>query len=214
MSNLDEDTVDDILYLARANEATELDQFLTTLSTEVSKPKDQIVAEAVDSYSQNTALHYAAANGHNGMFLLEGPVKARKLTDTADIIKLLLATSSSRPALFLNLINASGNTPLHWASLNGHLEAVKLLIEAGGDITIFNKAGHDAVFEAEVNDKKEVVDWLLGHVEALEKSVGGGASNGEGSAGGDEEMVFKAGDTSGPMKDVTEKMGDMQTKDT
>lgn len=90
---------------------------------------------------------------------------------------------------------------------------MKLLIEAGGDITIFNKAGHDAVFEAEINDKKEVVDWLLGHVEALEKSVGGGASNGEGSAGADEDMVFKAGDTSGPMEDVTEKMGDMQTKD-
>lgn len=90
---------------------------------------------------------------------------------------------------------------------------MKQLIEAGGDITIFNKAGHDAVFEAEVNDKKEVVDWLLGHVEALEKSVGGGASNGEGSAGADEDMVFKAGDTSGPMEDVTEKMGDLGTND-
>jgi uncharacterized protein len=131
-----------------------------------------------------------------------------------DIIKLLLSTSTQKPTPFLNLTNASGNTPLHWASLNGHLEAVKLLIEAGGDITIFNKAGHDAVFEAEVNDKKEVVDWLLGHVEALEKSVGGRASNGEGSAGGEEELVFKAGDTSGPMEDVTEKMGEMQTKDT
>lgn len=89
---------------------------------------------------------------------------------------------------------------------------MKLLIEAGGDITIFNKAGHDAVFEAEVNDKKEVVDWLLGHVEALEKSVGGGASNGEGSADG--EMTFRVGDTSGPMEDVTEKMGEMSAKDT
>ncbi|KAF3054088.1 hypothetical protein E8E11_011466 [Didymella keratinophila] len=195
MSNIDEDSVDEILYLARANEASELEQFLTTLSTQISKTKDQIIAEAVDSYSQNTGLHYAAANGH------------------IDIVKLLLSTSSSKPAPFLNLTNASGNTPLHWASLNGHLEAVKLLIEAGGDITIFNKAGHDAVFEAEVNDKKDVVDWLLSHVEALEKSVGGGASNGEGSAGGD-EMVFKAGDTSGPMEDVTEKMGGMQTKDT
>ncbi|KAJ4338715.1 ankyrin repeat-containing protein [Ascochyta clinopodiicola] len=196
MSNLDEDSVDEILYLARANEAAELSQFLDTLSSQISKPKDQIVAEAADSYSQNTALHYAAANGHN------------------DIIKLLLSTATQTPAPFLNLTNASGNTPLHWASLNGHLEAVKQLIEAGGDITIFNKAGHDAVFEAELNDKKEVVDWLLGHVEALEKSVGGRAGNGEGSAGGEEEMVFKAGDTSGPMEDVTEKMEGMQTKDT
>lgn len=70
------------------------------------------------------------------------------------------------------------------------------------------------MFEAEINDKKEVVDWLLGHVEALEKSVGGGVSNGEGSAGADEDMVFRAGNTSGPMEDVTEKMGEMQTKDT
>lgn len=88
------------------------------------------------------------------------------------------------------------------------------MIEAGGDITIFNKAGHDAVFEAEVNDKKDVVDWLLGHVEALEKSVGGSASNGEGSASGNGDMVFKAGDTSGPMEDVTEKMSDLGTRDT
>jgi uncharacterized protein len=66
MSNLDEDSVDEILYLARANEATELAQFLDTLSSQTSKPKDQILAEAVDAYSQNTALHYAAANGHNG----------------------------------------------------------------------------------------------------------------------------------------------------
>jgi|SRR5690242_15921366 len=66
MSNLDEDSVDEILYLARANETADLEQFLSALSTQVSKPKDQILAEAVDSYSQNTALHYAAANGHNG----------------------------------------------------------------------------------------------------------------------------------------------------
>jgi predicted DNA-binding protein len=69
MSILDEDSVDEVLYLARANEASELEQFLTTLSTQVSRPKDQILAEAVDPYSQNTALHYAAANGHIGTSL-------------------------------------------------------------------------------------------------------------------------------------------------
>lgn len=66
MSNLDEDFVDEILYLARANEANELSQFLNTLSTQISKSKEQILADAVDSYSQNSALHYAAGNGHNG----------------------------------------------------------------------------------------------------------------------------------------------------
>lgn len=77
MSNLDEDSVDEILYLARANEATELDQFLSTLSAQISKPKDLILAEAVDSYSQNTALHFAAANGHNGTSSLVGSQRAQ-----------------------------------------------------------------------------------------------------------------------------------------
>jgi hypothetical protein len=81
-------------------------------------------------------------------------------------------------------VNDAGNTPLHWAALNGHLECVKLLIQLGADVTIINKAGHDAVFEAEINDKKEVVDWLLGEVEELEKGVG---QNGEASADAEED---------------------------
>lgn len=43
---------------------------------------------------------------------------------------------------------------------------------AGADVTIINRAGHDAVFEAEINDKGDVVDWLLGAVEELEKGIG------------------------------------------
>jgi ankyrin repeat protein len=76
----------------------------------------------------------------------------------------------------VNAVNDAGNTPLHWAALNGHLDCVKLLVQCGADVTIINRAGHDAVFEAEINDKKEVVDWLLGAVEELEKGIG---SNGE-----------------------------------
>jgi ankyrin repeat protein len=110
------------------------------------------------------------------------------------------------PAL-LNAVNEAGNTALHWAALNGHLESVKMLIGAGADITIFNKAGHDAVFEAEINDKKDVVDWLLGHVEGLEKSIGG-AAGGDGEG----EMTFRAGDTSG-VEGVTEGVQGLDTKD-
>jgi ankyrin repeat protein len=122
---------------------------------------------------------------------------ARVLTCPADVVKFLVATGE--PAL-LNAVNDAGNTALHWAALNGHLESVKMLIAAGADITIFNKAGHDAVFEAEINDKKDVVDWLLGHVEGLEKSIGG------------EEMTFRAGDTSG-VEGVTEGVQGLDTKD-
>lgn len=92
------------------------------------------------------------------------------------MIKLLLSynvdkDSTSTPGL-INLINDAGNTSLHWAALNGHLESVKLLIQAGADVTIINKAGHDAVFEAEINDKGDVVEWLLETVEELESGVG------------------------------------------
>lgn len=49
----------------------------------------------------------------------------------------------------VNHKNYSGNTPLHWAALNTHLECVKLLVDAGADVSLKNAAGHDAVFLAE-----------------------------------------------------------------
>lgn len=61
----------------------------------------------------------------------------------------------------LNLQNQSGNTALHWASINGHLEAVKILVASGADSSVRNKAGFDAVYEAEINSKGDVVQWLL-----------------------------------------------------
>jgi ankyrin repeat protein len=88
----------------------------------------------------------------------------------------------------LNAQNQAGNTALHWAALNGHLEAVKVLLEEGADPTITNQRGHDAVYEAELNDKKEVVEWVLKEGgEGLESGVAGG-EEGEGEDVGDEEM--------------------------
>lgn len=92
------------------------------------------------------------------------------------MIKLLLSYSADKVSTsasgLIKSVNDAGNTPLHWAALNGHLESVKLLIQSGADVTIINKAGHDAVFEAEINDKSAVVDWLLETVEELESGVG------------------------------------------
>lgn len=73
----------------------------------------------------------------------------------------------------LNTRNAAGNTPLHWAALNGHLECVKVLVDAGADPTITNNAGHDAVYEAELNDKREVVEWVLKESEGMEEGIAG-----------------------------------------
>jgi len=66
MATLDEDAVDEILYLARANEAAELASYLSELSAQTKRSSAELVVAAVDPFSKNSALHYAAANGHNG----------------------------------------------------------------------------------------------------------------------------------------------------
>lgn len=94
-------------------------------------------------------------------------------TITIGILKYLVSliadpgASQSLRSAILNLQNRSGNTALHWAALNGHLEAVKILIAAGANSSVRNKAGHDVVYEAEINSKEDVVEWLLkeGHLE-------------------------------------------------
>lgn len=70
----------------------------------------------------------------------------------------LLQSSS----MLVNVPNSSGNTSLHWAALNGHLEAVKLLVDSGADVLAKNNAGHDVAYEAELAGKEVVVNWLLG----------------------------------------------------
>jgi hypothetical protein len=65
--NLDEDSIDEILYLARANETDELEGFLSELSNQTKLSKAELIDAAVDPHSKNSALHYAAANGHIGI---------------------------------------------------------------------------------------------------------------------------------------------------
>lgn len=79
---------------------------------------------------------------------------------TADLLRLLQSSdqTSSSP---VNHRNTAGNTPLHWASLNGHLEIVKQLVNAGADMWMKNSAGHLALFEAERAEKNGVVQYLL-----------------------------------------------------
>ncbi len=91
------------------------------------------------------------------------------------------------PILLVNAKNDAGNTPLHWAALNGHLAASKALVEAGSDSSIENNAGHDATYEAAQNEKFEVAEWLLSKVESADE---GGA---EGSNVKEEETEETAG---------------------
>jgi ankyrin repeat protein len=215
MAALDEDAVDEILYLARANEAADLASYLSELSAQTKQSSAELVVAAIDPYSKNGALHYAAANGHNGTESSQDIFYSLLLIVVIDVIKLLLSTGTDKPAPgLINAVNDAGNTPLHWAALNGHLESVKLLIQSGADITIFNRAGHDAVFEAEINDKNEVVDWLLGAVEELENGIGqtDGAS-GDADEDMDDEDKSVSQESTGAVEEVTKQMEDMKTRD-
>jgi ankyrin repeat protein len=107
----------------------------------------------------------------------------------------------------LNAQNKSGNTALHWAALNGHLESVKKLLEYGADPTITNQKGHDAVYEAELNDKKEVVEWVLKEGgEGLEEGFGGDAEDAEPIDADEEEDPSNAENSSTKLEDTMDKM--------
>ncbi len=133
-----------------------------------------------------------------------------------ETLKSLLALPSSTPSstISLNLQNASGNTPLHWAALNGHLEAVKALVGAGADVTVINSAGHDAVYEAEMNEKNEVAEWLLTEGKGLERGVKGSergaGERSEGGEGGGEEEGLEVGEEG---EEVVMGDGEMWDKD-
>jgi ankyrin repeat protein len=53
-----------------------------------------------------------------------------KIFISADVLRELLTRADKD---IVNMTNESGSTPLHWGALNGHLEVVKLLIEASAD---------------------------------------------------------------------------------
>ncbi|KAK4972618.1 ankyrin repeat-containing protein [Elasticomyces elasticus] len=149
---LAEDEIDDVLYLARANEEQELSQLLNQLAIRYHCQARDILEHSVDPQSGNTSLHYCAANGLDT--LLQTLILTLAMEHNAP-------PGTSSAAGLINVKNAAGNTPLHWAAINGHLSAAKLLVAAGADVWARNGAGNLPVFEAEQAGKDEMVTFLL-----------------------------------------------------
>jgi ankyrin repeat protein len=88
------------------------------------------------------------------------------------------------PAETLASANESGNTPLHWAAMNGHIDTLRLLVPALPKTALFlkNQFGRDALSEAEnampegekaaSSPQQECVGYLLTFME-LEKEKQG-----------------------------------------
>ncbi|TKA67396.1 hypothetical protein B0A49_05976 [Cryomyces minteri] len=207
-----EDETDDLLYLTRTDETAELVQYIDALAQKHGCEKRDVLEGCVDLESGNSCLHFAAANGFDellrtllALLALQSP--ARNHADPA------LTPSTVPPASpLINHPNASGNTPLHWASLNGHLSCAKQLVAAGADVWAKNAQGHTAMFEADAGERWDVVGWLA--------SVGGGEEE-EGSRDGEGEEdagMVDGGEQNGDgdgdgVGDVRMKMGNARIED-
>lgn len=113
---------------------------IETLVTIVSE--DSIKIEEIFDESKNTLAHYSAAN--NSMEVLR-----------------YITTNS--PKEYFDSKNESGNTPLHWASLNGHASSVKHLLEFGCDFNAENVFGNTPIDEAVRREFTEVLDIYSTH---------------------------------------------------
>lgn len=136
---LDQEDQDAIILDARAGDLESLREIFTTLVSPT------LVTTCRDSLSKSTPLHMAAANDHPDV-----------------IIYLMSLVPADQQKKWVDAQNETGNTALHWASLNGNLECVKLLCdEYNADPFIRNSFEHDAIFEAEQNGRDEVETFYL-----------------------------------------------------
>ena len=65
---LDPDTIDDLLFLARTGETSELTDTLAHLATSLSITPSTLLLSCIDPDSGNSTLHMASANGHTSTF--------------------------------------------------------------------------------------------------------------------------------------------------
>ncbi|CAO3566242.1 unnamed protein product [Mortierella alpina] len=144
LSVQDSEHLEELIECARYGELEEIQAVVQTSGLE----KAKALLSHQGEYGK-TPLHMAAANGH------------------LDVVEYLITVIAPEA---VNIQNEQGNTALHWAATNGHAKVVESLITKGhADYKLKNAAGHTAMMEAEMNEREQVVAWMLINTELEEE---------------------------------------------
>lgn len=117
------DILEDLIYDARVGDLESLKSTLESESTKASVSPSSLLLPAIDSDPSDgsgtgcTLLHWPSANGNV-------PILKFLLSLFQPHVPTVTTTSESKTQSCKELVNTpnkSGNTPLHWAALNGHL---------------------------------------------------------------------------------------------
>lgn len=113
-----------------------------------------------------TPLYMAARLGHEEavQVLLEHGAEVHNIHEAAGIgdvekVRQFLAADAS----LIDQEAMSGGMPLHWAAVNGKLEVVRALIEAGADVNARDNGGETPLHWAAANDQRRAAELLLEH---------------------------------------------------
>ena len=120
---------------------------------------------------QHTALHMAAANGHVAMvdllLTVEQHQQQQQTQNNND--------DSKEKLCLTQIVNAAGNTALHWAAANGRAPVVQLLLSWRSsnsiDVLQKNQAGRSALTEGFASEDTTTIQYLLEHESASEEKL-------------------------------------------
>ena len=114
-----------------------------------------------DHFAAKALIERGAAINHTGWVPLHYAASC-KASNATDLVHLMLENHA-----YIDAESPNGSTPLMLAAQYGRFETVRLLLEAGADITIRNQRGLNAVDFAALRDNPDVKRYL--HEALLDK---------------------------------------------